>query len=183
MARIFVYQNKGRMKQMATTVYSNPNIEERASRILWEYNMFSFPILPEKIADLEGIRLFKAHFSRPNISGLITMKNDEAAIYVSALDPSERQRFTMAHELGHYFIHLREGRGTNFIDSELMLRSGGVKNPIEAEANNFAAALLMPSDEVKELFLSKMPFLDMLKYFYVSRSALTNRLKNLGLRG
>jgi Zn-dependent peptidase ImmA (M78 family) len=53
-----------------------------------------------------------------------------------------RDRFTIAHELGHYFLHSNQG--------EIPLvayRSGSTR--IEWEANWFAASLVMPADEFK----------------------------------
>lgn len=63
------------------------------------------------------------------------------------LDPSatkERQRFTLAHELGHYFLHSKQGQ----IPIKAF-RSGS--NLAEQEANFFAANILMP----KKLFIAK----------------------------
>lgn len=54
-----------------------------------------------------------------------------------------RQRFVLAHELGHYVLH-RE-RSTGFIDSSKTLAEFS-DNHIETEANWFASELLLPGD-------------------------------------
>lgn len=64
-------------------------------------------------------------------------------IRVSAFTGVERDRFTIAHELGHYVLHSREGecpiQATRF---------GSTR--VEWEANWFAAAFLMPADDFAE---------------------------------
>jgi hypothetical protein len=51
-----------------------------------------------------------------------------------------RDRFTIAHELGHYFLHSRQG------ERPIVAYREGSSSRIEWEANWFAAALLMPRD-------------------------------------
>lgn len=53
-----------------------------------------------------------------------------------------RDRFTVAHELGHYFLHSNQGE-----QPIVAYRKGSTR--IEWEANWFAAALLMPRDKFK----------------------------------
>ncbi|MDB6133875.1 MAG: hypothetical protein JWM59_2118 [Verrucomicrobiales bacterium] len=54
-----------------------------------------------------------------------------------------RHRFTIAHELGHYFLHSRQGR------IPLHLGRDGSNNRLEWEANWFAAAFLMPEEKFR----------------------------------
>lgn len=63
--------------------------------------------------------------------------------------PPTRDRFTIAHELGHYFLHWREAvkKGAKPQAQMQFARSGkGFDPKVEAEANTFAACLLMPAD-------------------------------------
>lgn len=57
-----------------------------------------------------------------------------------------RNNFTIAHELGH--IHLKHEPNPNN-DEPTYTRANG--NPKEIEANQFAAELLMPEDEIRAL--------------------------------
>ncbi|WP_458681629.1 ImmA/IrrE family metallo-endopeptidase [Prescottella equi] len=50
-----------------------------------------------------------------------------------------RDRFTVAHELGHYFLHYRYPN----LEGEMAYNRGG-QSKAETEANVFAASLLMP---------------------------------------
>lgn len=82
----------------------------------------------------------------PNgVSGMIQRTDgNRFECYVDASEPSVRQRFTAAHELGHFVLH-RDSLGQTHEDNYL-LRSDGMTNWQETQANRFAADLLMPRD-------------------------------------
>jgi len=61
----------------------------------------------------------------------------------------ERQRFTKAHELGHYMLH-RQDRAHFQCGNGMVWERDSGKPDIEAQANQFAADLLMPSKHVRE---------------------------------
>lgn len=66
-------------------------------------------------------------------------------VYVAACNDDPRHRFTIAHELGHYFMH---DDITAFSRCERNEIIPTYRNP-EWQANVFAAALLMPSELIK----------------------------------
>ncbi len=84
-----------------------------------------------------------------NISGYIERQNGSYRIVVNSIHATTRQRFTAAHELGHYIYHrdlLGEGVGDN-----RAYRTEGTDRPNvnirpihERQANSFAANVLMP---------------------------------------
>ena len=88
-----------------------------------------------------------------------------------------RARFTIAHELGHYFLHVKN-------DSRQIVTSfRRDRSHRETAANKFASDLLMPKKLIKEEY-SKMviPVSDTLaKKFEVSKPAMRIRLDGLGL--
>lgn len=97
-----------------------------------------------------------ANFSDNSIAGMITKRGDAVALLVNAADPPFRKRFTIAHELGHHFLHLLED-GV-FVDGEADLFRGAIaevqqgiapERRREIQANMFAAALLMPQAAVR----------------------------------
>jgi predicted transcriptional regulator len=65
-------------------------------------------------------------------------------IFLPQFTSTSRDRFTMAHELGHYFLHYRYA---GLEDEQSFGR--GARNRMETEANVFASALLMPADEYR----------------------------------
>jgi hypothetical protein len=59
----------------------------------------------------------------------------------------ERQRFTKAHELGHYVLHAQQA-ATFRCGSRVIVEEDRGDTNIEAQANQFASHLLMPSKHV-----------------------------------
>lgn len=115
-----------------------------------------------------------------------------------------RKNFTIAHELGHYFL-CHDLKCEQCYDADIY-EEGIIENPIEQEANLFASCLLMPEQKLKSAFLSilqnsrKAKVKDFLyvqndstygiwcgiketltKRYGVSETALRYRLINLGL--
>jgi len=91
-----------------------------------------------------GLEVYATRLN-PGVSGVITRSSDTASgfvIYVEQSEPSFRQRFTAAHEIGHFVLH-RESIGEG-IEDNYLLRAKGMSNRQEQEANQFAADLLMP---------------------------------------
>ncbi|MBS1003511.1 ImmA/IrrE family metallo-endopeptidase [Acetobacter thailandicus] len=95
-------------------------------------------------------------------------------IYINTKKSLNHQRFTLAHELGHYFLR----HGSRMRDTAEQLVK---KDPVEMAANRFAAELLMPEDYVMECARNFLSVQDMAKKFKVSEQAINNRLKTLRL--
>lgn len=99
----------------------------------------------------------------------------------------QRKTFTIAHELGHLFLHMgfRTNRELWNSQNNKIYRRFGTSEQ-EYQANEFAASLLMPKDRYKKI-VSKYAVngtVDMTKvasYFKVSVAAATNRGLFLGI--
>lgn len=90
---------------------------------------------------------------------------------------SLRDRFTIAHELGHYFLHYRL---PSLKDSQSYGRGG--KNRAETEANVFASCLLMPRDQFASIWKNEDgDEWAVSAHFNVSPSAARGRAKILDL--
>lgn len=151
---------------------------EEAQRVLSEYWGDSVPVDPARVAHKMGIEVSNAYLD-PDVSGAIEKRDGHPAhIYLNASDHQNRQRFTCAHEIGHFVKH---GDGDfEYVDYRDGTASMGVDEE-ERFANAFAAALLMPEREVRRLRNLGMHENDMATSFGVSEAAMVNRLKNLGL--
>ena len=103
-------------------------------------------------------------------------------IVVPSHTSPERDRFTAAHELGHYFLHYLWAKKKNpqFPDRVVAYRRGSER--IEWEANWFAAAFLMAEDDFREAFDSTGGEIRKIAdIFGVSPAAVEVRAKGLGL--
>ena len=111
---------------------------------------------------------------------LIKRPGEDPEIYVHASDSPNRQRFTCAHELGHYVKRSAAGDvAWEYVERRDLLTTQG-SDPEEIYANQFAASLLMPREKVEELHKTLGPVA--LAYeFGVSADAMHYRLVNLGL--
>jgi Zn-dependent peptidase ImmA (M78 family) len=164
---------------------SRDQVESRAAEILHAHGLNSIPIDPVELANREGIKVHNAKFSEPNIAGLIAKRGTASSVLVENDDSPYRKRFTIAHELAHYFLHLKSDG--EFVDTPTDLQRAS-SNPegaspcrIEVEANQFAAALLMPAELVKQVFPSVRSVEELARLFRVSREAMAIRLGTLGL--
>jgi Predicted Zn peptidase len=139
----------------------------------------NFPIDPMMLASKLGIKVYLVEFTDQSLSGGLR-KNAEGTfeIYVNKNDGADRQRFTVAHELGHYILHTSGEAG--FFEIVDLHRDGKV-NVEEMEANEFAGSLLMPKDKVEELINQNWDLHDLAKYFGVSLSAIGYKISLLGL--
>ena len=146
---------------------------------------------------MQGIRIAKKSLDN-EMSGFVFVdpNTQDAIIGLNVSHSKTRQRFTLAHELGHILLHKSATGGLHVDETDFFVR---FRDPIssdgsdrdEREANAFAAELLMPqgflakdiatvSDRLSvssdETFLSELA-----ARYGVSRQALSFRLINLGL--
>ncbi len=90
-----------------------------------------------------------------------------------------RKRYTLAHELGHYVLHL--GNGARKDLSPLHRTENPSTDRMEREANQYAAELLMPAGRIRNLYRNGTPLDELAAMFQVSKAAMGWRLHNLGL--
>lgn len=102
-------------------------------------------------------------------------------IVINGNEPYYRQRFTIAHELGHIFLHWRwlPGKPLDSTLAEISFRSERGYSPVErkreVQANEFAAELLVPLEDVEN-------YIESLKGFgtdNIRKSIITNTLSNV----
>ncbi|HEV3321549.1 MAG TPA: ImmA/IrrE family metallo-endopeptidase [Solirubrobacteraceae bacterium] len=160
------------------------NPERDAQEMLQTYwakedGTLPLPVDPIAIAGKLGIKVFTAVLE-PNVSGMLFMRpGSDPEIYLSQSDSYNRQRFTCAHELGHWSKRVAAGEeSAHVVDYRGPLAATG-NDSQEIYANQFAAALLMPAPEVlrlKERGYSPIAVADELR---VSPEAASFRIANL----
>jgi len=127
--------------------------------------------------------------------GLSKYENGKYYIfYKSGIKSPYRERFTIAHELGHIFLHFSEDK-TTFTDETINRKLKRLNQKaaargleylsniqLEREANNFAANLLMPSNLIIEYFYKYKWDIELLSdTFRTSKEAIQHRLRNIGI--
>lgn len=117
-----------------------------------------------------------------DLSGVLYKDDDTGrwGMKVNSNHHPNRQRYTIAHELGHYCLHRYFN---NLFEDEIFFR-GGKTSKTEWQANDFANAILMP----EEIFRRKVrggveKVEELAKIFQVSSLALRIRVKALGMSG
>src|SRR5438067_131906 len=121
---------------------NNPNsAEKRAMQLLKEEGIDQLPVPVEQIARNLGAKIAYDAYEG-DVSGMLYRTDDQSLIGVNSRHAQTRQRFTIAHEVGHLVMH----KGTPmFVDRFARVNwRNGASNRQEAEANSFAAELLMP---------------------------------------
>jgi Zn-dependent peptidase ImmA (M78 family) len=162
-------------------------LEQRAKAVLRDHGLSTIPVDPVVLAKNLGMKVFNAKFSDNNLVGMIAKRGNDITLLVNQSDPPFRKRFTIAHELGHHFLHLlKDGE---FVDGEANLfrqpksdeKSMTPEQRREIQANMFAAALLMPEDAVRSGWDRLQSVDRMARKFNVSEEAMGYRLDQLGL--
>ena len=158
-------------------------INSLAEDVLSAYNI-SVPIgnIDEIVEKLGGTIQKEAFFS----DGAVEKEGNWLKIIESPFQDEKRERFTIAHELGHLFLHM--GYRTNnelWEKQENNIYHWIGNSEKEYQANEFAAAFLMPATEYLSV-LNKVAEGNMVdtskiaEYFNVSIEAAANRGKFLG---
>lgn len=136
------------------------------------------PVDPIRIASGLGMQVFESPLEE-DVSGLLVARvGKDPAIYLNEADSVNRQRFTCAHEIGHYMR--RPAGAFQYVDKRDAFAAAGI-HPEEMYANAFAAALLMPADHVRTMVDQGLKDFEMALRFKVSTEAMRHRLSNLRL--
>ncbi len=167
-------KTEGRIKGIVKSLLQLADVEEP-------------PVPVERIAQLRGARLKYVHHDSET-SGLLYKEINQIIIGINAAHPKNRQRFTIAHELGHLEL---DDKADVHVDRDFPVyrrdaRSSQAIDPIEIEANAFAAELLMPAFMLeRDLQDTIIDFEDdklvrsLADRYQVSAQAMTIRLLNL----
>ena len=125
------------------------NLSSKAQEILTRLHT-EYPGTPVQVYDIarhEKITISQEFMLK--YAGKILKENRKYKIIINSLDTPARQRFTIAHELGHYFLHKRMIDRKGITDSAIY--RGKLSTAMEYEANQFAAELLMPYKDLDRI--------------------------------
>jgi Zn-dependent peptidase ImmA (M78 family) len=163
-------------------IYASSDSAIAADAVLNSYSIAAPPVDVFDIAKREGIEVvyFKPTGDFSDASAILD--KDKKIIYLSIEDGAARRAFSLAHELGHYFMKHQAN------EIGLLLRHAiyADKPKPEKDADLFAAELLMPKKMLKDFIKAysintkdDAGVILLARSFGVSRSAMQFRLKSL----
>lgn len=168
-------------------------IEKVVKKLLDDNYVSSPPIPVDRIAESLGAIISLEPFEgKDDLSGILYRDGKNTIIGINSAHAQNRQRFSIAHEIGHLTLH----DGELFVDKVVRVnfrdnKASLVSDRKEIKANTFAAELLMPKNfiksEIDSLITKRQSFekdeliKHLSKTFQVSPQAMEYRLINLGI--
>ena len=157
-------------------------------KLLKEAGLPRIPVDVERVAEHLGLKIIERPLE-DEYSGYLTVK--EKNIVVNSAHSPARQRFTIAHEIGHFQLHCQQADTPMFVDQTVYFRAPQFSDEARArerEANYFAAELLMPEEWLAK-YLDAHPMnasaysrevRELADEFKVSKQTMEFRLRDLG---
>lgn len=120
-----------------------------AKAIEWLSSTYDWPLCPD-LTDLDEHPL----------SGLLVLSSGPGGfLFCNSDDPIPRQRFSMAHEIGHFLLHAADirreqtqGRILSMMFADVHQGNDPEWETRERQANRFAAELLLPEGLIRNLY-------------------------------
>lgn len=129
---------------LITTAFGDARFPVDVASLAQKYSQQVFPNDPISRVRQRGFDGFEgALIPKPDGSG------EWGIGYADSLRLKGRVNFTIAHEFGHYLLHRKKYPNGFQCRPEDMVRWDSEYNRVEAEANRFAAGLLMPLDDFR----------------------------------
>lgn len=161
--------------------------DAEARKLVDDYALTTLPVDLEKAAAEMGATVVPQPCP-VELSGMLLRREGQNIVGLNADFEPPRQRFALAHLLGHLHLHPRREL---ILDTAARYSHGTLASlPTdceEAEANRFAAALLIPEAVVRRMAVeadarTAAQLLDLLTpRFEVTRTVMAARLMNLGI--
>lgn len=155
---------------------------DTAYETLKKHGVISPPTPIIEITESCGLKIREVDFGKysDRVAGFLNTKGN--VIYVNKDDNEHRKAFTIAHELGHYLLHKKELAEDPNLSILFRIPLGAIdSNPLEQEANAFAARILVPKqilDEYRKKGIEEVAVLA--NIFGVSQEVIGHRLKDDG---
>jgi Zn-dependent peptidase ImmA (M78 family) len=162
-------------------------VDARATQLLHELKLMRAPVDVRAVASQLGASVVFDELD-DDVSGFLLRDKNVMTIAVNKHHHPNRQRFTLAHECGHLYLHADKGDRL-WLDKTYFFRDGSSSQGdqfAEIEANQFAAGLLMPEELIRSNLPHAGPVNDvdvvrLAMHFEVSERAMTFRLISLDL--
>ena len=147
----------------------SPSVEDLAARVRSLWGLGSKPVDNMiHLVESHGVRVFSLASEVRDVDAFSVFRRGTPFIFLNTTKTAERQRFDVAHELGHLVLHQSDARSHG--------------RELERQADRFAAAFLMPLDDVVAARLrnaSTQAVIKASRRWKVSAMALAHRLSEL----
>lgn len=147
--------------------------KQTAEAFLKEEGITTLPVDPFAIAQSRDIVVEGKPETTKGVSGMLLRHgNNFGIVYATHIPSRGFQRFSISHELGHYFL---PGHVDQVIKNGIHVSRAGfiTADPYELEADHFAAGLLMPEAPFRKTMDQYEPGLDAIEV--VADLCLTSR--------
>lgn len=153
--------------------------KKMARKVIKDYGLDTIPVDLNKVFVALKYKIVELNDPKDIDGMILKIKDQPIVVVINKAKPMTRQRFTLAHELGHIFLahdqrdlyDAEEARD----EEDAPLNS---KPPKEREADIFASELLIPCDKLK-LYKGDMKDLEKLaNIFDVSKGAMAIAMDN-----
>lgn len=138
---------------------TNREVEQVADAVLKQYvqrgNSYKQLL---NIMQAEGVKFREVPSENAAFVGALTCGNSgQRYIMVNqGIKNIGRRNFTIAHELGHYFLKHQLKSNSFYCREDEITEESQAPNGVEHEANHFASCFLMPEQTIKSAFLSML---------------------------
>ena len=168
------------------------DVERRVREELERMGLYHLPVNPIQFANRLGMSVEYAKFPDIATTGMVITRGGSGKIFAAKSDSPYRLRFIIAHELGHYFLHLIEGNVIRDGEArdraiDMFWENEPLAGPVpedlmrEIEANWFAIELLMPMEFVREEWGRNPSLPNLARLFDVTEEAIGYRVAGLSL--
>jgi hypothetical protein len=105
---------------------THEEVEERAEQVLRKTDTYREPVPIEVLAHRLKLTTEAAALGQ-DVSGMLVAADERGAIAYNSTHSHVRQRFTVAHEIAHFVLHLKKNRRSQlFIDRYVVFRPDGI---------------------------------------------------------
>lgn len=155
---------------------------QKALDILRISNITTPPVSLDLVCEKLGLKIIPYEFP-DSMSALFIIEGNIKAIGVNKNHPRVRQRFSVAHELGHFVSGHEDFNHEEVAHIDREKKYLNRFHRMEEEADEFAAELLMPEFLLKNDYHNPGEIEELAKKYEVSQQAMTIQLINLKLLG
>lgn len=175
------FVRKSERKAQVATEFEDLSTPEHLITLAEDKGLETDPVNISELARILGISV-RYEPMKDEESGSLKKekKTGNWVMTVNSLHHPHRQRFTIAHEIAH---RIRHAANSDCFEDTTFFRNGDT-NWMEAEANAFAASLLMPKNAFNNFIENESSKVeDIAMHFQVSSHAVRIRAKVLGYDG